>query len=179
MSRRLRSLALLLPLLSILAACYEVAPDSGRSATPAPRVPNPRPANTLVGYGSAIVGVLIRNAGLRFQAGSADSSGRLGKSGARDGLKLQCDDTTDTQAAVRAINTDETSACLRNRVDTLQIIVGYDALAIVGDAPVQGCISASELAYVYTRETANLHWNDVRAGLQADLVRVRRKPAHW
>src|SRR5260221_1726973 len=172
MSRRLRSLALLLPLLSILAACYEVAPDSGQSATPAPRVPNPRPANTVVVDGSAIVGVLIRNAVLGFQAVSPDTSVRLGNSGTRDGFKLLCDDKTDIQAAVRAINTDETSACLRNRVDTLQIIVGYDALAIVGDAPVQSCISASELAYVYTHDTANLHWNDVRAGLQADLVRV-------
>ncbi len=154
MSRRLRSLALLLPLLSILAACYEVAPDSGRSATPAPRVPNPRPANTVVVDGSAIVGVLIRNAVLGFQAVSPDTSVRLGNSGTRDGFKLLCEDKTDIQAAVRAINTDETSACLRNRVDTLQIIVGYDALAIVGDAPVQGCISASELAYVYRTSNA-------------------------
>src|SRR5258708_27855740 len=171
MSRRLRSLALLLPLLSILAACYEVAPDTGRSATLAPRVPNPRPPNTIVVDGSAIVGVLIRSVALGLQAISPGDTIQLGNSGTRDGFTLLCNDKTDIQEAVRAINTDETAACLRNRIDTLQITIGYDALAIIGDAPVQGCISASELAYIYTHDTANLQWNDVRSGLQAAPVR--------
>src|SRR5450432_186923 len=174
---RLFSLVRLLPLLALLAACYEVAPDTNQSATSAQRSPDPRPLNTIVVDGSAIVGVLVRNVALGYQTATPGDTVRLGNSGTRDGFKLLCDDKTDIQDAVSAITTDERAECLRNQIDYLQIVVGYDALAIVGDAPVQGCISASEVAFLYTHNTANLHWNDVRSGLPPDPVRVFAPPA--
>src|SRR5260221_13482751 len=52
--------------------------------------------------------------------------------------------------------------------------MGKEALAVIGDAPVGACSSATELTYIYTHP--NLKWREMRPGLPADSVRVFAPP---
>jgi phosphate transport system substrate-binding protein len=157
----------------LLSGCYQVAPGAGTAgntpATPT-RLPNLRPANTIVVDGSAIVGRIIRSVALGFVDFTPGYNVEMGTAGTRDGFRLFCDDQTDIQGAVRAMDADESADCTRNSVTFIQLTIAFDALAVIGDAPVQGCISASELTFVYSKTKST--WQDVRAGLPATPVAV-------
>jgi phosphate transport system substrate-binding protein len=138
-------------------------------------MPNPRPTDTVVIDGSAIVGVMIRNVTLGFGSYTANYEVQLAMNGTRDGFQAFCADKTDLQNAVREMNSDERELCSGNGVNYAEIVIAYDALAVIGDAPVKGCISSSELAYLYTH--ANLTWDKVRKGLDKVPVKVFAPPA--
>ncbi len=173
MYRRVVALAVIVLL---LAGCYQAAPGSDESpaSSSSVRLPEPRPLNTVVIDGSAIVGVVIRNVQLGFESFTPGYKVQLAMNGTRDGFTAFCDDKTDIQNAVRSINSDEIAACSRNGVNYVEIAIGFDALAVVGDAPVEGCISGTELSYIYTH--ANLTWGSVRSGLPSVVVNVFAPP---
>src|SRR5262249_48882232 len=91
-------------------------------------------------------------------------------SGTDVGYSQFCSDQTDIQEALRPMNPGEVAACLHSGIDYLQIILGYDVLALIGDARIGGCISSTELTYIYTHN--NLTWDTVREGLPAQPVKV-------
>jgi phosphate transport system substrate-binding protein len=159
----------------LLSGCYQVAPQASQSdtapATPT-RLPNLRPPRTVVVDGSAIVGGIARHIALGFAAFTPGYTVQVDAAGTRDGFKLFCDDGTDVQGAIRLMDAGESADCTRNGVSILQITLAFDALAVVGDAPVEGCISRSELAFVYSHDTSALTWHDIRAALPSVPIRV-------
>ncbi len=163
-----------------LAGCYESAPagSQGPGATTVPtHLPKPRPTDTTVVDGSAIVGAILHRAALGFQGFTPGYNVQINTSGTRDGFTLFCDDRTDVQAAIRPMDGSESAACARGGVEFIRLTLGYDALAVVSDAPLGGCISASELVYVYTHDPVKLTWRDVRAALPSTPVKVFALPA--
>lgn len=173
MLHRLQTGLILIALLPLMSACYQVAPDAHSASVPTPvHVPNPRTANTVVVDGSGIVAGLVKNEVTGFKAFTPGYNVEVGSAGTDNGYTLFCADRTDVQMAIRAMNADEAASCLRGGIDYLQLTIAYDALAIVGDAPVGGCISATELTYLYTHDTTKLDWRDVRSGLPATPIKL-------
>ncbi len=171
-----------LPMMTVavlLSGCLQIAPGASQNDNPpvsATRAPNPRPANTIVTDGSAIVGGITRSAALGFEGFTPGYIVQIGAAGTRDGFKLFCDDMTDIQGAIRPMDANESADCARSAVDFVELTVAYDALVVIGDVPLQNCISASELAYVYTHDVAKLTWRDVRAGLPLLPVKLFSPP---
>jgi phosphate transport system substrate-binding protein len=165
---------------TLLAGCYQVSPHAsqpdGVPQTPV-RVPNVRPMNTTVVDGSAIVAGIVRNVALGFEGFTPGYPVQIGSVGTRDGFNLFCADRTDIQAAVRLMDANESAACTRNGVDAIQLIIAYDVLAVIGDVPLGGCISASELRYLYSHDVSKATWRDIRAGLPRAPVRLFAPPA--
>jgi phosphate transport system substrate-binding protein len=180
MLRRLPLFLTLLTLLLVLAACYQVAPEvnpASQSSTPTPiHISQPRPANTVVIDGSAIVAVLVKNVELGFESFTPGYTVQIGNSGTSTGFSLFCEDKSDIQMAVRTINGDEVANCLRHGIDYLQITIAYDALAVVSDTPIGNCVSATELTFLYTHDTTHLNWDDIRSGLAHAPVKVFAPP---
>lgn len=180
MLRRLPLILILLNLLLVLTGCYQVAPEANlasQSSTPTPvRVSQPRPANTVVVDGSAIVAVLVKNVELGFESFTPGYAVEIGNAGTSAGFNLFCEDKSDIQMAVRAMSGDEVANCLRHGVDYLQIPIAYDALAVVSDTPIGNCVSATELTFLYTHDTAKLNWDDIRSGLAHAPVRIFAPP---
>ncbi|HLY29373.1 MAG TPA: substrate-binding domain-containing protein [Aggregatilineales bacterium] len=161
-------------LLLILSACYQAAPQSGQgNSDPAQsRVSLPRPAKTVLINGSAIVAMLIKNIATSFNTFTPGYIVQVATDGTLDGFKLFCSDESDVQQAVRAMQGDEAGLCLRNGIDYLQLTLAYDVLAVVGNAPVQGCLSASELAFLYSHDVSHLQWSSLRPGLPAQAIQL-------
>jgi phosphate transport system substrate-binding protein len=170
-----RNPVFLLALAVVLTGCYQVAPRASQNesvlATPT-RLPNLRPAKTIVVDGSAIVGGIARSLARGFDGFTPGYNVQIGTAGTLDGFRLFCDDKTDIQGAIRLMDSGESADCTRNGVEYIQLTIAYDALAVVGDAPLDGCISASELAYIYNQDPAKLTWAGVRAGLPPIPVRI-------
>src|SRR5689334_8376735 len=124
MVRRLPLFLTLSTLLLVLTACYQVAPEANpasQSSTPTPvHIAQPRPANTVVIDGSAIVAVLVKNIELGFENFTPGYAVQIGNAGTIGGFALFCEDKIDVQMAVRTINGDEVANCLRQGVDYLQ-----------------------------------------------------------
>ncbi len=173
MPPRLLSHFILLSLLPLLSACYQVAPDASQNIAPTQvHIPNVRLANTVLVDGSAIVAVLLKNEVKGFASFTPGYNVEIGNAGTNDGFTLFCEDKTDIQMAVRAMSGDEAAACLRNGLDYLQLTVAYDVLAVIGDAPLNGCISATELTFLYTHDTTKLNWSNVRSGLPSVPIKI-------
>jgi phosphate transport system substrate-binding protein len=172
-SRFLQTVIVIL-LLTLVSACYQVAPTPNAPTLTPVHVPAPRPAQTVVIDGSAIVARLMQSESVGFQAFVPNYTAQVNSSGTRDGFQHFCQDETDIQDALRVMAPDEAAECLRNGINYLQVTIGYDALAIIGDAPIGDCISASELTYIYTHK--NLLWSDMRVGLPALPISVFAPP---
>jgi phosphate transport system substrate-binding protein len=158
-------------LLVVLSACYQASPQTN-SDPPSGHVANPRPAKTVLINGSAIVGALIKNIAGSFNTFTPGYSIQVATDGTLDGFKQFCSDQSDIQQAVRAIQGDEAGLCLRNNVDYMQLTLAYDVLSVVGNAPVQGCLSVSELAFLYTHDVSHMQWNSIRPGLSAQAIEL-------
>ena len=167
---------LLLP--ALLTACYQAAPGAVTNDSQpgvVVHVPNPRPAKTVLVGGSAIVGTAMNVLALNFSNFMPGYTVQVSNSGTTSGFKLLCEDKVDVEDAVRPMNTDEIQVCAHNGIDYTQFDIAFDALAVLGDAPVGGCISSSELAYIYTHGTST--WAVIRSGLPAVPVIVYAPPA--
>src|SRR5579859_4782187 len=183
MSRRSRSpiwpkVVACLLLSGLLAGCYQAAPGAvSNDSQPGivVHVPNPRPAKTVLVGGSAIVGTAMNVLAQNFGNFMPGYSVQVTNSGTTSGFKLLCEDKVDVEDAVRPMNTDEMQVCAHNGIDYTQFDIAYDALAVLGDAPVGGCISSSELAYIYTHDTST--WAVIRPGLPAVPIIVYAPPA--
>src|SRR5689334_22286827 len=127
MPRRLLAFLSLLTLLPLLSGCYQVAPDSSAAsqsiAPTAVHSPQPRPANTIITDGSAIVATLIKNIDSGFESFTPGYIVQIGNVGTSEGFGLFCQDKTDIQMAVRGMTQAETSDCLRQGIDYLQITI--------------------------------------------------------
>jgi phosphate transport system substrate-binding protein len=166
-------LVVCLVILMVLSACYQTAPTINPTLT-AFRQPFPRPANTVIVGGSAIVGRVMRNVASGFERFTPGYNIQITESGTKEGFRLFCEDRTDIQMAVRTMSTAESSSCVRNRIHFLQITLAYDALALIGNAPVEDCISISELKFIYTQ--SSLTWQTIRTKLPTQLVKVYAPP---
>src|SRR5258708_4103033 len=150
-------LILWLLLAVLLAGCYQAAPGTTANDDPAGvvvHVPNPRPTKTVIVGGSAIVGSVMNVLALNFSNFMPGYAVQVGNSGTTSGFKLLCEDKVDVEDAVRPMNIDEMAVCVHNGIEYVQFDLAFDALAVLGDAPLGGCISSSELAYVYTHDTS-------------------------
>jgi len=177
---RLISWPFLVVLLAVLlAGCYQAAPGATANDDPSGvvvHVSNPRPAKTVIVGGSAIVGSAMNVLAINFNNFMPGYSAQIGSSGTTSGFKLLCEDKVDVEDAVRPMNTDEMALCLHNGIEYVQFAIAFDTLAVVGDAPIGGCISSSELAYVYTHDTTT--WAAIRSGLPAVPVNAYAPPAN-
>src|SRR5258707_13515439 len=103
MPPRLLSHFILLSLLPLLSACYQVAPDASQNIAPTQvHIPNVRPANTVLVDGSAIVAVLLKNEVKGFASFTPGYKSEIGNAGTNDGFRMFCEERTGTQSTLRA-----------------------------------------------------------------------------
>ncbi len=123
---------------------------------------------------------LLLSLALGFEGFTPGYTVKLGTAGTREGFTLFCNDKTDIQQAVREIDGDESGLCLRHGVNYLHITIAYDVLAIIGNAPIAGCISSTELTAIYVQNSPHLGqvltWTEVRDGLPTTAVKVFAPP---
>ena len=152
-----------------LSACYRPAPPTATSLTPArptaPSAPPPAapPASVLVD-GSAQVASLTTSIAARFQQWQPAYRVEVGTAGTSAGFDRLCRGEIDLVNAIRPMDTRAMSACAQHGVRWLEIVVAYDALAVIANPTdtFLTCLTLDELRTVW-REGGAQSWSAVRA----------------
>ncbi|MCZ7542700.1 MAG: substrate-binding domain-containing protein [Anaerolineae bacterium] len=158
MKTRLIALALGGIVLLAAAGCYRPAPTAPDAATVAnpPGGATPPLADTVLADGSAQVAAITRAVADGFQnAQPADAAGsvavEVNAAGPSAGFARLCGDEIDLTHAARAMAAGEAEACAANGVGWLEVVIGYDVLAVIANPSdtFLSCLTLDELRAVW------------------------------
>jgi phosphate transport system substrate-binding protein len=92
----------------------------------------------------------------------------VGVSGTRGGFRKFCAGTIDISDASRPINQEEAALCKKNRIEFIEIPIGYDGLTVVVNSKNTWAhdITTAELKKIWEPEALRriMRWSQVRAG---------------
>lgn len=171
-------------LATLLAGCYRPAPPP--TLTPAyptapPAPPPAAPANAILTDGSALAGEITAAVAAKFQRWQPTYTVEIGMAGTSAGFSRLCASAVDLAHTARPIDAREAEACAQNGVKWLEVVIGYDVLAVVaspGDVFLS-CLTLDELRAVWG-EGGTANWSAVRSGfpdLPITLISAELDPA--
>jgi phosphate transport system substrate-binding protein len=98
----------------------------------------------------------------------------VGVSGTGGGFKRFCAGETDISDASRPIDEKESALCKQNGVESIELPIGYDGIAVVVNPANRSldCVTTAELKKVWEPDSKVHRWSDVRAGLPAYDIKL-------
>ncbi len=161
-----------------LTACYKPAPQP--TLRPSIPSPTPLPPDTpdVRAGGSALVGVVTEAVAESFRAWQPHYTIALDASGTSSGFNQMCRGEADLVSAMRPISGDEASACTRNGIDWLEIVIAYDVLAVAANPEdvFLDCLTVDELRVLWSEAE---DWAAVREGFPpGQPLKVIAAPLH-
>lgn len=99
-------------------------------------------------------------------ATEANATINLNVTGTNNGFATFCQGEADITLATRAISADEENNCAQNGVNFLELVVGYDIMAVVGNPATDfgQCLTSSQLDALFAPSSGATNWNQVGAG---------------
>lgn len=113
--------------------------------------------------GSGIVQPVLQ---AMIEASAVEAGFNLETTGTTTGFASFCAGEADITTATRSISSDETALCSENQVVPLDLIIGHNILAFIGnpaDTALEACLTGEELNTIYapSAEGAITNWNQV------------------
>ena len=115
--------------------------------------------------GSSTVAPFATIAAERFEASNPGVSVTVGTSGTGGGFEKFCAGETDVSNASRAIKDEEIAACTAGGIESTEILVSYDGLAVVANPENDwaSCLTTDQLAKIWGPGSKVNSWQDVDA----------------
>jgi phosphate transport system substrate-binding protein len=153
-----------------LAGCYRPAPNTPPTSRPA-TTPTPLPPavpDVRIG-GSAVVGEVTELINRGFGLLHPNYTVEIEAAGTTTGFEQMCQGERDMVSALRSMEGSERSACTRNNIDWLEIVIGYDVLVVVANAEdvFFNCLTTDELQMLWDAgdgQTPPDNWQTLRPG---------------
>ena len=115
--------------------------------------------------GSSTVAPFATIAAERFEASNPGVSVTVGTSGTGGGFEKFCAGEADVSNASRAIKDEEIAACTAGGIESTEILVSYDGLAVVANPENDwaSCLTTDQLAKIWGPGSKVNSWQDVDA----------------
>lgn len=103
-----------------------------------------------------------------IDSSESEANFNLSVTGTSSGFDQFCANQADITTATRQINSDEQAACTENQVTPLELTIGHNVLAFIGnpaDTALEACLTSEELNSIYapSSEGEIANWNQVLA----------------
>ncbi|MDQ7025550.1 MAG: substrate-binding domain-containing protein [Anaerolineae bacterium] len=117
-------------------------------------------AEIITVVGSGIVNPVLENI---ITASETELEFDISTTGTTAAFEQLCAGETDIATANRAISVQETTVCRENEVEFLELLVGYDILAIISNAAdgFASCLSTEQLDSIFAPSAAVTDWNQL------------------
>jgi phosphate transport system substrate-binding protein len=159
-----RSLAVLLPLLLLAAACGDGDDDSGNAG--ASEGDGTEVSGEVNVTGSSTVEPISTAVAELFQEDNGDVTVNVDGPGTGDGFEIFCNGEADITDASRAIEQEEADACQQNGVEYIELKVAFDGLSVLTNPANEDvtCLTFADLYALVGPESEGVdNWSDAQA----------------
>ena len=162
----IRSIALMVISVVVLAACGGAGPGTRVSETGPAAASAARLAGTIKIDGSSTVFPISEAMAEEFQKKYRDVRITVGISGTGGGFKKFCAGETDISDASRPIKDAEKAECQKNNIAYTELQIAIDGLSLVVHPQNSwvDCLTTAELKKIWDTGSTVKNWKDVRAG---------------